>query len=399
MDRARNPFAPGAGLQPPALAGRHQVIENARIDMNRLRSGRPVRSLMMLGLRGVGKTVLLNRLVREAGEAGFNCIKIEVPEGQKFASLLAPQLRHVLHVLDMIQGAKSRMRSAFSALRNFVGTFNIKVGDVEFGFEPAPGIADSGDLEQDLPQLLCKVAEAAAERGQAVCLFLDEVQYLSTVELAALVVSLHEISQRNLPLFMVGAGLPQVATLAGNAKSYAERLLQYPEIGPLSPEAARSAIVEPIEREGATIAGSAVDEIIRITNGYPYFIQEWGAHAWNQAASTQISLQDVLASSERVIPHLDASFFRVRFDRLTALEQKYLRAMAELGPGPYKTGQIAETLGLAANEAAPIRRKLIDKGMVWSQRHGETAFTVPLFDEFMLRQMPELQKHTPKRRL
>jgi hypothetical protein len=398
MDRASNPFAPGAGIQPPALVGREALLEDTRIDLVRLLAGKTVRSWMLLGLRGVGKTVLLYRMVQAAKEQGVTTIKMEIEEGGKFAATLAPELRRVLHQLDAMAGTAARIRSAFATLRNFVSAFKLSVGEFELGLDPSPGTADTGNLQQDLPQLLCAVAEAARDKCTAVGLYLDEVQYLTTSELASLVVSLHEISQRNLPVYFVGAGLPQVAALAGNAKSYAERLLIYPEVGPLHETAARLALTKPVEAGGAHIDDSAVDEIVRVTEGYPYFIQEWGYHAWNHAKGNAITHGDVISLHDHVRSHLDANFFRVRFDRLTALQQKYLRAMAELGEGPYRTGEVADILGLSAPDAAPIRKQLIDKGMVWSQRYGETDFTVPMFGPFILRQMPLLEKHVPRRR-
>lgn len=398
MDRRTNPYAPGAGLQPPELAGRDQLLEDATIDMDRVLDGRPTKGMMLLGLRGVGKTVLLNRLHGMAEEKGFRTVKVEAPEGGALPQLLAPELRQVLYSLDLKASAGQKVWHAVSVLRNFVAAFKVKIGDIEVGVESAHGKADTGNLVQDLPDLLLAVSDAANERGVALGIFLDEVQYLSPEELAALVVACHEIAQRNLPLFFVGAGLPQIAALAGNAKSYAERLFTYPQVDQLDPAAARAALVHPARNEGVDIAEDAVQEILRVTERYPYFIQEWGFHVWNSAPSSPIQRQHVEEATPRIIAHLDANFFRVRFDRLTPLQQKYLRAMAELGEGPHQTGDIATTLGVEAAAVATVRQQLINKGMVWSQRHGETAFTVPLFDEFMKRQMPDLEKHEPKRR-
>jgi hypothetical protein len=398
MNRLRNPFAPGAGLQPPDLAGRTKLLEQAGIDMDRVLDGRPTKGMMLLGLRGVGKTVLLNRLHLTAEEKGFHTAKIEAPEGGMLPQLLAPELRQVLYSLDIKLGAGSKVRRAASVLRNFVSAFKVKVGDIEIGIDPARGQADTGNLEQDLPALLVAVCEAAKERRTALGLFLDEVQYLSSEELASLIVACHHVAQRNLPMFFIGAGLPQMAALAGNAKSYAERLFDYPVIGPLDHEAGREALANPAKKEGVYFDDDAIDEILRITERYPYFIQEWGFHVWNHAPSTTIIREDVVTATPGVITHLDTNFFRVRFDRLTLLQQKYLRAMAELGPGPLVTGEIAAALGVGAGSVATVRQQLINKGMVWSRRHGETAFTVPLFAEFMIRQMPTLEKHEPKRR-
>ncbi|HUZ11818.1 MAG TPA: ATP-binding protein [Caulobacteraceae bacterium] len=398
MDRRNNPYAPGAGLQPPELAGRDKLIETATIDMERALAGRPTKGMMLLGLRGVGKTVLLNRLLGIANHQGFQTAKIEAPEGGALPELLAPELRRILYALDLKAGAGHKLRQAVTVLRSFAAAFKVTVGELEFGIEPAAGLADTGRLQQDLPDLLLAVAEAAAERKIAIGLFIDEVQYLSPEELASLVVACHEIAQRNLPLLFVGAGLPQMAGLAGNAKSYAERLFNYPQVDRLPLAAARDALVKPAEGEGAAFEQGAIDEILKATEGYPYFIQEWGSQVWDASPGSPIRLQDVVDATPGIIQHLDANFFRVRFDRLTMLQQKYLRAMAELGPGPHKTGEIASTLGVGAASVAPVRQQLIDKGMIWSQRHGETAFTVPMFDAFMRRQMPVLERHVPRRR-
>ena len=398
MDRRNNPYAPGAGLQPPELAGRDRLIEDVTVDMDRVLARRPTKGIVLLGLRGVGKTVLINRLRAFADDKGFETAKIEAPEGGALPDLLAPELRRILYALDLRKAGGRHLRRAVNVLRGFANAFKVKIGDIEFSVEPAPGAGDSGNIEQDLPHLLMAVAEAAAERRSAVGLFLDEIQYLSSVELAAVVVACHEIAQRNLPLLFIGAGLPQVAALAGKAKSYAERLFDYPEVGPLDADAARAAIEIPARNEGVSFDDGAVDAILQATWNYPYFIQEWGFQVWNRAPSSPIAREAVADAIPDVIAHLDANFFRVRFDRLTVLQQKYLRAMAELGPGPHKTGHIATTLGVAATSVATVRQQLVNKGMVWSQRHGETAFTVPLFDSFMKRQMPMLEQHVPARR-
>jgi hypothetical protein len=398
MDRRNNPYAPGAGLQPPELAGRDRLLEDAAIDMDRVLNRRPTKGMMLLGLRGVGKTVLLNRLHSMAERKGFRTAKVEAPEGGMLPQLLAPELRQVLYSLDLQASAGHKVRQAASVLRNFVAAFKVKIGDIEVGIDQAHGEADTGNLEQDLPDLLVAVCEAANERSVALGIFLDEVQYLSPEELASLIVACHEVAQRNLPLFFVGAGLPQIAALSGNAKSYAERLFTYPQVGQLDADAARAALVHPAKNEGVDFQPDAVEEILRVTERYPYFIQEWGFHVWNSAPGSPIQLSDVQQATPGIIAHLDANFFRVRFDRLTPLQQKYLRAMAELGAGPHQTGDIAAMLGVTAGAVATVRQQLINKGMVWSQRHGETAFTVPLFNEFMKRQMPKLEKHEPKRR-
>ena len=398
LNRADNPYAPGAGRQPPSLAGRDVLLENAATDFDRLARRKPVKGLMLLGLRGVGKTVLMNRLRAVANERGLKSIKIEAPEGGKLPALLGPAMRTLLYDLDLTKAAGNAVRKGFATLRNFVGTFDVALGPFSVSVEPAPGRADTGDLELDLTELLCAIGEAAAEQDTAAVLFIDEVQYLAPAELAALVAACHEIAQRDLPFMFVGAGLPQIAALAGKAKSYAERLFDYPEIGPLDPDAADQAIAEPATAEGVAFGPGALDEVRAATAGYPYFLQEWGYHLWNFAPGSPITAEHVRRVSPEVVAHLDASFFRVRFDRLTAAEQRYLRAMAELGDGPYQTSDIANVLGVESPSIATVRRNLITKGMVWSQRYGETAFTVPLFGAYMHRRMPTLEKHVPRRR-
>ncbi len=400
MDRLNNPYVPGAGLQPPELAGRDRLLSDASIDMDRVLAGRPAKGLILLGLRGVGKTVLLNRLRSTAEEKGFRAVRIEAPEGASLPQLLVPELRRLLHGLDLRQAATHQLRRAANVLGKFARAFKVKAVDVdlEFSVDLSPGEGDSGNLEQDLPQLLVALAEAAADRQTAIGLFIDEIQYLSPSELAAVIVACHEIAQRNLPFLFVGAGLPQVAALAGKAKSYAERLFDYPQVGALEPHDARAALLKPAQAEGVAFEDAASELVLVAAENFPYFIQEWGFQVWNAAPTSPITRAMVRAASPGVVSQLDNNFFRVRFDRLTPLEQKYLRAMAELGPGPHGTGRIAEALGVRTSSVATVRQHLITKGMVWSQRHGETSFTVPMFDAFMKRQMPELLKHVPQTR-
>ncbi len=262
--------------------------------------------------------------------------------------------------------------------------------DIEVGldYDPEPGLADNGDLEGDLTALLEQVGSTAKAAKTAVVLFIDELQYVEEPQMAALISALHRCAQERLPVTVVGAGLPQLRGLMGEAKSYAERLFDFPEIGALSPPDAREAIVRPAENEGAAIDGDAVELIIEKTQGYPYFLQEWGKHTWDIAPQSPIRRDDVLEASDEAVAALDESFFLVRFDRLTPTEKKYLRAMAELGPGPHRSGDIAEELGRSVSSLGPTRAGLIAKGMIWSPTHGDTAFTVPLFDEFMKRIMP-----------
>ena len=317
MDRRRNPFVPGAGLQPPELAGRDLLLENASVDMDRILAGRPAKGLILLGLRGAGKTVLLNRLRTLADDKGFRTVRIEAPEGSSLPELLTPELRRILYALDLRRAAGHRLQRAASVLVNFARVFRVSAGDLELSVDLAPGEGDTGNLEQDLPRLLVAMAAAAADRHTAVGLFIDEVQYLSSSELAAVIVACHEIAQQNLPFLFIGAGLPQVAALAGKAKSYAERLFDYPEVGPLEYADARLALEKPARDEGVLFDGGAVDEILAGAQNFPYFIQEWGYQVWNAAPATPVTRSMVRDASAAVQLHLDSNFFRVRFDRLT----------------------------------------------------------------------------------
>jgi hypothetical protein len=390
MDPVKNPFSPGAGTPPPELAGRADLLESVRIALERVRRGLPTKSVLMVGLRGVGKTVLLDRMRDAAEAAGIHTVRIEAPESRSLPALLAPQLRQALLRISRNEKAKEFALRALRALTGFARSLKIKYKDIEVGmdYEPEPGLADNGDLEHDLQALLEAVGEAAQSAGTALALFIDELQYVEEEQLAALITALHRGAQRRLPIVLVGAGLPQLRGQMGRAKSYAERLFDFPEIGPLDEIAARDALVKPAREQGVEFAEDALRGISQQTHGYPYFVQEWGKHTWNTAKSSPISLADVTLASKSAEAALDESFFRVRFDRLTPFEKLYLRAMAELGPGPHRSGDIAEVLGRKVTSLGPTRNQLISKGMIWSPNHGDTAFTVPLFDEFMRRIMP-----------
>lgn len=390
MDPIRNPYAPGAGTPPPELAGRDEFREHVRIALARIRAHRPAKSLLMVGLRGVGKTVLLDRLRKDAESAGIQTMRIEAPEYRSLPAIIAPQLRQALLRLSRHEQAKDLASRALRGLAGFVGALKVKYNDIEVGIDldPEPGLADNGDLEHDLQDLFEVVGRAAARADTVVAMFVDELQYVEEPELAALITALHRAAQLQLPVTLVGAGLPQLPGLFGQAKSYAERLFDFVTIGPLSPADSGVALAVPARREGVAFASDALASIVEQTRGYPYFIQEWGMQCWNVAEGPTITLQDVAAATVSVIAALDESFFRVRFDRLTPAEKRYLRAMAELGPGPHRSGYIAGTLKRAVQSVAPVRAQLIKKGMVWSPSHGDTAFTVPLFDRFMRRVMP-----------
>jgi hypothetical protein len=389
MNPVLNPFAPGAGSRPPELAGRDAVIENATIALKRIRIGRHAKSQMLLGLRGVGKTVLLSRISEISEDEGYVSIFIEASEGRRLADLLAPELRALLFKFSRVEKARVVANRAMAALRSFAGAFKVSYGDLEIGVEPEPDDVATGDLEVDLPNLLLVVARAAGAAERPVAIFIDEVQYLTKLELSALIGALHRVGQKNLPLLLFGAGLPQLAGLAGNAKSYAERLFEFPTIGPLDEDGSRRAIREPIQEAGALIDDDALRVIVERTKGYPYFLQEWAHHSWDVAPTSPIGVDDVNGATLKAIGKLDASFFRVRFDRLTPREQDYLRAMADMGAGPHRSGEIASRLNIDVTTAGSLRTGLIRKGMIYGPAHGETAFTVPMFDEYMRRAIPQ----------
>ena len=391
MDKIVNPFSPGAGAPPPELAGRDELIEDAQVLLGRVRLGKPEKSFFLTGLRGVGKTVLLNKIGHMAEDNKYRIVMIEASEDKSLAVSLIPHLRKLLFDLDRIAGAGEKVKRGMAVLRSFIGTVKISVGGGDgFGldFEPEQGSADSGDLDADLSSLFIAVAEAAQSRETAIALFIDEVQYFNSKELGALVMAMHKMQQLCLPLVLVAAGLPILPGLVGDAKSYAERLFNFPTIGPLPLGDANKALQDPVMAKGVSFTADALAEIFRMTNGYPYFLQEWGYQVWNHAQVSPITIDVVRHSTETVSRRLDANFFRVRIDRLTPKEKQFLRAMAEMGAGPYRSSDIAEMQGVKISKLGPVRDSLIKKGMAYSPAYGELAFTVPLFDDFMRRTMP-----------
>lgn len=393
MDPIKNPFSPGAGSPPPELVGRDPILAEARILLGRVKQKRSEKSMLLTGLRGVGKTVLLNEIKLLAADQGYRTILVEAHEGKQLGPLLVPPLKRLLFDLDRVAGTGDKVKRGLAVLRSFVSAIKVEVADMTFGLDidPEVGAADSGDLEIDLPNLFVAVAEAAQDRNTAIALLVDELQYFSSAELGALIMAMHRVQQEQLPFVLIGAGLPVLPGLAGESKSYAERLFSFPDVGALSELDAAKALREPALAEGVVFEPDALGEIFRLTGGYPYFLQEWGYQAWNRAASSPINLDVIGEATPIVVERLDKNFFRVRFDRLTPSEKNFLRAMAELGPGPHRTGDIADALGYKVASLGPVRAKLIKKGMIHSPAHGDMAFTVPLFDEFMVRAVPEFR--------
>lgn len=391
MDPRKNPFNPGAGSQPPELTGRNAILDSADVAINRVRHGRSAQGQILVGLRGVGKTVLLNRIYSMAETQGAKAVLMEANEERTLASMLLPPLRQILFSLDAMADASEKVKRGLRVLRSFITGLTAKVGalEFEFGSDLELGTADSGDLDADLGELFVAVAEAAQDRGTAVVICIDELQYLSVKEFGALIMAIHKVTQRSLPMLLVGAGLPQILALAGKSKSYAERLFTYPSIGPLEREDALAALERPVNNEGVSFEMAALELILKQTEGYPYFIQEWGKEAWNSSKGPTITAEEITRVNESILQTLDKNFFRVRFDRLTPNERRYLRGLAALGQGPQRSGNVADQLRVTTKSLGPIRDSLIKKGMIYSPTHGDAAFSVPLFGEFMMRVMPE----------
>ncbi len=395
MDEVRNPFAPGAGSQPPELAGRDKILEDARIAVQRAIRGKPTQSQILLGLRGVGKTVLLNQIEQIAEEHGHLASVIDAPEGIPLPTLLYPRVHQVLRKLSVIENAKATTFSAMRALRSFASIFKVEMGDFALSVDPEIGTADSGNIEYDLAELFVRVGEAAKAAGRGWTLLIDEIQYLGEQDYAALIVAIHRINQKRLPVLFFGAGLPQVAARSGDAKSYAERLFTYPSVGALDQKSAELAVKNPIEEEGEQIEVDALHAIVAKTHGYPYFLQEWGYQAWNTADHSPIDVADIEQSSTKALQRLDDGFFRVRFDRLTPREREYVCAMAKLGNGPYKSGDVAEMMKEPPNKLGPMRASIIKKGMIYSPSYGDIDFTVPLFGDYLVRNWIEADGQLP----
>lgn len=393
MDTLSNPYTPNAGAPPEAIVGREDQTTTFEVLLHRLASGRTEQSMIVTGLRGVGKTVLLGRFREIAMGAGWEVLEIEASKHDDgtFRQVMATQLRAALLRLSPRARWSARARhaaevlSAFSVTATAEGTWSLS-----WDVPPAQGHADHGELSLDLTDALVALGELAKEQTKGVVLLFDEVQFLRSAQLEALIQAVHKCVQRKLPITFVGAGLPQIAELAGDAKSYAERLFKFPVIDSLSERDARRAFAEPAAAEGVSYTDEALQLAIEVTQGYPYFIQELGYQVWAIASDPVIEVHDVSDAREAYEAKLDGSFFRVRLDRASPLQTAYLRAMAELGPEPQKAADVARLMGRESTQLGPTRAELIDMGLLYTPSHGYAAFTVPDFDEFMLRAVPEL---------
>lgn len=394
MDRILNPYAPGAGTKPPLLAGREDLVTAAITALARARKGLHGKSFVAVGLRGVGKTVVLTRVQELAEDDNYLAIYIEARDDASLAGLLVPKLRQTLLKISVAAKSREVGRRGLAILKNFANATGVKIGEIEVGFDfdDTLGTADSGDIENDLPELLQVVGEAAKSRGTAIALLVDEMQYLSPSEISALVMAFHRTNQRGLPLVLVGAGLPQLLGKMGDSKSYAERLFDFPRVEALNAMDTHKAIAEPARREHVIFNTDALDEIYRVTQGYPYFLQEWAFVAWNLAPESPITRSVIQDAEQEAIRRLDESFFRVRLERMTKVERRYIHAMAQLGQGPHTSGDIAKQYGAKVTTVAPTRSSLIAKGMIYSPTYGTTDFTVPLFDAFIRRELPHWEE-------
>jgi len=386
VDRRTNPYTPNAGARPPFLVGRDRELEAFDVLLTRMENGLPQQSMIITGLRGVGKTVLLGAFREIAEEHDWVALDAEITKNVGFANRFARLARQGLLRLSAAEKWRDRARRAAAVLKSFSVTFDPD-GSVAVGLDVSPlhGEADSGDLSEDLTDLLLALGEAVKESGRGVVFLFDELQYLQAAELEALISALHKTVQRGLPVTLVGAGLPQIPALAGEAKSYSERLFTFPRIGELSTADAVKALTIPAEERGVDYETGAVEHIVEYTEGYPYFLQEYGSIVWDYSAASPITLADAMSAQPLVEEKLDESFFRVRIERATPLEQQYMRAMADCGPGPHAAGEVAERLGKTTQQAAPTRARLIEKGLLYAPSYGSAAFTVPQFDRYLLR--------------
>ena len=408
MKALTNPYTPNAGAEPQAIVGRDDQLDSFDLLLARIEAGRTEQSMIITGLRGVGKTVLLGQFRTKALEKDWVVVELEVSKNNEteFRRDIATRIRSALFELSPKARWTDRFRHAASVLKSFTLSLD-STGTWSAGLDvdAAEGFADHANLALDLTDVLLAVGQAAEERERGVVLLFDEVQFLNKQQLEAIIEALHKMVQRKLPITMVGAGLPQIAELAGDAKSYAERLFKFPAITVLSPDDAKTALARPAQDEGVGYTAEALKEAVSITGGYPYFIQELGYAVWTVAEGPTITRDDVIAAVPGYQAKLDESFFRVRLDRATELQRAYLRAMAQLGPEPQKASAVAEIMGpeRTSENLAPTRAELINMGLLYTPEHGYAAFTVPHFDSFVLRAIPNLvvppiKRRTPKRR-
>lgn len=381
-----NPYTPNAGARPPALVGRDAELVAFAVLLDRMRAGHTEQSMLITGLSGVGKTVLLGAFEESARARDWVTVDAEITKSSDFGPRMAQLVRRALLRIAPSARWRDRAERAARVLKSFQMTFEPE-GKISLGInvDAIEGYADSGDLGEDLTDVLLALGEAAVEHDTGVLFLLDEVQFLSSVEFEALIAALHKTVQRQLPIVLTGAGLPQLPRLAGDAKSYAERLFRFPAIGRLPVDEAAQALVTPAERLDVAYEPDAVEAIVKYTEGYPYFLQEYGKLVWDSAPRSPITRGDVADAQEVVEAKLDGSFFRVRAERTSELELRYMRAMAELRADAQPAKDVAALMRRTSEQLGPTRSRLIEKGLLYTPGHGLAAFTVPQFDRYMRR--------------
>jgi len=385
MDKLKNPFTPGAGAYPPELAGRAAVLEDGRVLAGRMLLGRYEKGLMLIGLRGVGKTVLLKNIAESARLAGVVPVIVEVRNSADDMEELSLRIKEALTLIDFKSKVKSTVNQAYSVLKNFVKSISVNIGDFGVSVEVDHGIGRTGSMEFDLSEVLMAAARAAKESGTAVGLYIDELQNLNLDAVRGIIVALHHAAQEMLPLYLVGSGLPSIRSVIGKSKTYAERMFNYLEIGALDFTATRDAIVRPLSAEGISIDPSALKSLFEQTGGYPYFLQEWGYQLWVRASGNSIGPEDMSDVAGTVRERLDRNFFDVRFDRVSNLEREVLLVMASSGGDDISMGEVADRMGRPLTSLSTVRSSLIRKGLVYPSSYGHLAYTVPLFDEYLKR--------------
>lgn len=386
MNKLNNPFTPGAGFLPPELAGRGEIVENGKILAERVRRLRAERGMLLVGPRGVGKTSVLKVLAESARKSNVISVIAEIQNDSQGIEELAIKLREALHALDFASKIKGSVREAFAVLGNFVRKFSVNIGSVGVEVELGGGLGESGNLECDFSEVLLSAARAAKSSDTAIGLYIDELQNMQLPVLSGIIVALHHAAQELLPLYLVGSGLPTLRPLVAKSKTYAERMFNYEEIGALDAEESADAIRKPLQGMGVDIDDDALAEIYRMSGGYPFFLQECGYQVWQHAEGSPVTRAVVKAVSRDVADRLDRNFFEVRLDRISDLERRFLRVMADIrGRDGVELSKVARALGRSANSLSMVRRSLIRKGVIYSPRIGAVAYTVPLFGEYMRR--------------
>jgi len=383
-----NPYTPGAGLVPHYLAGRDNTIEQAKEVISYVAHGYPARSIVYYGLRGVGKTVLLNKIEEIAEENDVLYEHIEVSERSSFKISISLHIQKLIKQMSVKERARNYVQKAMSVLKAFKITYSPE-GEISIGLNEdvvaAIGVSDTGNFANDLTELFVAMGTLAKNSESSICLFIDEIQYLKDDEFEALITAVHRVNQKGLPVILLAAGLPKVAKIAGDIKSYAERLFSFISIGSLEADAAKLALVEPAKKMGITFTNEAIDEILSITEGYPYFLQEYGKQVWAFIKDGNIDVVSVREAYPIFEKSLDDSFFKVRYDRATPKEKEFMMAMTQCGELPCTIAQIASKMQTNVKSISPLRAQLIYKGFIYATSYGEVDFTVPQFNKYINR--------------